>query len=107
MMRWVLALAVIAGLMAFGFAWDRDRAFHEPMNEVSRSSQRLDAAKAGQPEPDFSQPWYERNPVLFGGAVGIGVFLVGTLVVIAQNTSAQPAASGVAGDEQKPPATSV
>lgn len=105
-MKWVLVVAVIAGVLAFGFAWDRDRAYHEPMNEVERSSQRLDAAKAGQPEPSFDQPWYEKNPLLFGGAVGLGVFLVGTLVIIAQNTSPENRASDAPSANAKPPATS-
>lgn len=87
MIKYVIVVAVIAGVFAWWFAWDRDRAYNDPLNQAERSSQQLDAAVAGKPAPEFSQPWYEENPVLFGGAVGLGVFVIGTVLVTTMSTS--------------------
>lgn len=100
-MKWVVLLAVVAGVLAWFIAFDRSRTYNGSLNEANRASQRLDAAIAGKPEPQFNQPWYEEHPVMFGGAVGAGVFVLGSLAVIADNTS-----SANRREHEEPPATS-
>jgi len=43
------------------------------------------AGMASQQEPDRGS-WIERNPLMFGGIVGLAVLLVGLLMAIATNS---------------------
>lgn len=50
------------------------------------------AGIAGQQDPDRGS-WVERNPLLFGGAIGLTVLLVGLLMAIASGQPQRPASS--------------
>jgi hypothetical protein len=103
---YVALLALLIGVGAWFFAWDRDRAYDDPLVAGRRSAIVLDAAKAGKEPPAFTQPWYERNPAMFGVAVGGVVFVVGLLVVIASNSEQSRPMDAGEWQQKQPPATS-
>jgi hypothetical protein len=102
----VLFIAALFGVGAWFFAWDRDNAYNDPLAAGKRSAIVLDAAKAGKEPPTFTQPWYERNPALFGVAVGGVVFVVGLLVVMASNSEQSRPMDAGEWQQKQPPATS-
>jgi hypothetical protein len=84
----IILLSIVVGSLAFLFAWDRNRAFNDPTNEAMRTVEQVKAVRAGTPEPEYSQSWYEQHPVTFGFAAGAIVFAIGSMIVIAPLPSA-------------------
>lgn len=73
----VVPLAIEAAILAVivaGLA-----AMHEPDATALRVRQGLLTG----PAPVAADGWIERNPLVFGGAVGVSVFLLGILLTIA------------------------
>ena len=102
----VLVVAAIAAVITGWIAYERGSDFNTPQARADRAAAVLDATMSGKPTPTFTQPWPEKHPALFGGAVGLVVFALGTLVIIAQNTSPDHRVTRDSGEHVKPPATS-
>lgn len=89
----VFILAVFVGIVAGIIGASTNT---EP-TDGEKASQQLDATiaalSAGKDAPVLMWPqsWPAAHPILFGGAIALGVFLVGLLIIIAINTSRRPA----------------
>lgn len=79
----VLLIAVMVG----GLAGILANAGREDPNSYDFLDAKYEASRDGTEQPKVADNWPEEQPILFGGAVGVGVFVIGLLVVVAINSS--------------------